>query len=79
MSPTQPASEKTSAWYFIGATFILAGSVFARTLFDAHLLASIAIVVGVVALIVGFVVLSRERRARSGRDGTSLGDDRTEV
>ena len=79
MSPTHPRNEQTSAWYFIGATFILVGSVFARTLFDAHLLANVTMGVGLVVLIVGFVVLSRERRARSGRDGTSLSDDRSEM
>lgn len=75
MSPTEPGSEQTSAWYFIGATFILAGSVFARTLFDAHLLANVAMGVGLVALIVGFVVLSRERRAREERRRNGAGDD----
>ena len=64
MTDSQSPATRTSAWYFIAATFVLAGSVFARTLLDNHLLANIAIGVGVVLFIAGIVVARRERRSR---------------
>jgi hypothetical protein len=60
---TSRATEQTSVWYFVGATFIFVSpSLFFRDL-NSPWLTFGTIAVGLVVMAAGFRVMARERRA----------------
>jgi hypothetical protein len=63
MDDKRPYAGGTAVWYFVGATFLFAGTFFYGDE-GGPVLRIVGIVLGFVVLVAGFVVFRKEYRAR---------------